>query len=177
MSDLLITRHARPADVPGLAVLINRSYRGQGSRRGWTNEAHLIDGSRIDEEFLRELLHAPYTRLWCCHQPGRGLVGCVCLMRPPGDTLHLSLLAVAPEAQAQGVGRHLLLLADEQARQLKCPLIHLTVLAERPDLLDWYTRHGYYSTGSAEPFPDTDRFGRPRQPLHLLTLERPVLVY
>ena len=175
MPDLLIIRPATPADVPGLAILINRAYRGAGSRRGWTTEADLFDGPRIDEAALRELFRTPFTRLWCCHEPARGLVGCICLTRPLGDALYISLLAVAPEAQALGVGRRLLLHADLRARQLRCVRLRMTVLAERPDLLDWYARRGYYPTGESETFPATERFGRPRQPLQLLTLEKPVL--
>lgn len=175
MPELLITRHARPADIPGLTVLINRSYRGAASRRGWTTEAELFDGPRINEAALRLLLRAPYTRLWCCHEPARGLVGCVCLTRPPGEVMEVSLLAVAPEEQALGVGRYLLLHADLQARHLRCTRLRLTVLAERPDLLAWYQRRGYRATGAAEPFPEAYvGAGRPRQPLHLLTLEKRV---
>ena len=173
MPDLLILRPATAADIPGLTVLINRSYRGESSRRGWTTEASLFDGPRTDEDALRALLRTPFTRLWCCHEHGRGLVGSVCLTRPLGDALFVSLLAVAPEAQAHGVGRRLLIHADLQARHLKCIRIRMTVLAERPDLLAWYARRGYYQTGEAEPFPTGGQFGQPRQPLQLLTLEKP----
>ncbi|MVN75026.1 GNAT family N-acetyltransferase [Hymenobacter sp. HMF4947] len=174
MADLLIIRPATPADIPGLTVLINRAYRGEGSRRGWTTEAHLFNGPRINEAALRILIRTPFTRLWCCHEPSRGLVGCICLTRPLGDALYVSLLAVSPEAQDLGVGRRLLLHADLQARQLRCIRIRMTVLAERPDLLDWYARRGYYQTGESEPFPAGEQLGQPRQPLLLLTLEKPV---
>lgn len=174
MPDLLITRPARPADVPGLTVLINRAYRGPASRRGWTTEADLFDGPRINEAALRILLRTPYTRLWCCHEPTLGLVGCVCLTRPPGEVMHVSLLAVAPEEQALGVGRYLLLHADLQARHLRCTRLRLTALAERPELIEWYLRRGYQPTGETEPFPAGAGAGQPRQPLHLLVLEKRV---
>ena len=172
---MLITRPAKPTDAPGLTVLINRAYRGQGSRRGWTTEADLFEGPRITEAALRDLLHAPYTRLWCCHQPAQGLVGCLCLTRPPGERLHLSLLAVAPEAQAHGVGRQLLQLAEQQARHLRCRYLEMTVLAQRPDLLAWYARRGYVATGVATPFGSEATGGQPRQLLSLLTLAKFVL--
>jgi len=174
MADLLIIRPATPTDIPGLTVLINRAYRGAASQQGWTTEAHLFDGPRINEAALRLLMRTPFTRLWCCHEPQRGLVGCVCLTRPLGDALYVSLLAVAPEAQVLGVGRRLLLHADLRARELKCIRIRMTVLAERPDLLDWYSRRGYYQTGEVEDFPAGLGAGQPRQPLQLLTLEKPV---
>lgn len=173
MADLLIIRPATPADIPGLTVLINRAYRGESSRRGWTTEAHLFNGPRINEAALRILMRTPFTRFWCCHEPARGLVGGICLTRPLGDALYISLLAVAPEAQALGVGRRLLLHADLEARRLKCVRLRMTVLAERPDLLAWYARRGYYQTGETEDFPGTGQFGQPLRPLQLLTLEKP----
>ena len=172
---MLITRPATPTDVPGLTVLINRAYRGQGSRRGWTTEAHLFDGPRITEAALRILMRAPYTRFWCCHEPAQGLVGCVCLTRPPGYLLHVSLLAVAPEAQAHGVGRQLLQLAEQQARHLRCRYVEMTVLAQRPDLLAWYGRRGYVATGASTPLVVEGGAGQPRQPLTLLALAKFVL--
>ncbi|MGI4874038.1 MAG: GNAT family N-acetyltransferase [Janthinobacterium lividum] len=171
---MLITRPATPTDVPGLTVLINRAYRGRAARGGWTTEAHLFHGPRITEDALRELFRAPYTRLWCCHEPAQGLVGCICLTRPPGDTLTISLLAVAPEAQAHGVGRQLLLHAEQQAQHLRCSHLEMSVLVERPDLLAWYARRGYSPTGAAEPFGTNSQFGHPRQLLYLLTLEKVV---
>lgn len=171
---MLITRPATPTDVPGLTVLINRAYRGRVARRGWTTEAHLFDGPRITEGALQELVRAPYTRLWCCHEPAQGLVGGMCLTRPPGERLYVSLLAVAPEAQAHGVGRQLLQLAEQQARHLRCRYLELTVLAQRPDLLAWYARRGYVAVGAAVPLVGKAG-GRPRQPLTLLTLAKFVL--
>ena len=46
------------------------------------------------------------------------------------------------------------------------------MLAARPERLAWYERRGYAPTGATEPFPTDARFGRPRQPLELLVLEK-----
>ena len=101
------------------------------------------------------------------------LLGCVYL-EPKGRRLYLGTLAVAPDAQARGVGRQLLAAAEDYARQHGCTTIKITVLSARPELLAWYERHGYMRTGVAEPFPDTTAFGRPRQPLTLLELTKAV---
>jgi ribosomal protein S18 acetylase RimI-like enzyme len=165
-------RAATAADAPALADLINRAYRSAPAQAGWTTEGHLLDGPRIDEATLLELLAAPAAVLLQAEIAGQ-LAGCVYL-EPQGQTLYLSMLAVAPEAQAHGLGRHLLAAAEAHARQAGCPRIRMSVLALRPELLAWYERQGYRRTGAREPFPDTTRFGRPRQPLTLLTLEKPV---
>jgi len=167
-----ILRPATAADAPALADLINRAYRSEPSQAGWTTEGHLLEGARIDEATLLELLAAAPAVLLHAEANGR-LAGCVYL-EPQGETLYLSMLAVAPEAQAHGLGRQLLTAAEAHARQAGCHRIKMSVLALRPELLAWYERQGYRRTGASEPFPATTRFGRPRQPLTLLALEKPV---
>ena len=45
-------RAATEADIPALVELVTCAYRGQASRAGWTTEAHLLDGPRIDPQVL-----------------------------------------------------------------------------------------------------------------------------
>jgi GNAT superfamily N-acetyltransferase len=165
-------RAATAADAPALAALINRAYRSEPAQAGWTTESHLMEGPRIDEGTLLAMLAAAPAVLLQAGLAGR-LAGCVYL-EPQGHTLYLSMLAVVPEAQAHGLGRWLLAAAEAHARQAGCHRIQMRVLALRPELLAWYERQGYCRTGGSEPFPATTRFGRPRQPLTLLTLEKPV---
>ena len=161
------------ADVPALAALINQAYRGEASPQSWTTEAHLLSGPRISEAQLREMLLTPGALLIKQVDAATSLTGCVYLQRP-GAGLYLSMLAVAPAAQAQGVGRQLLAAAEMYARQQGCVRIKISVLSARPELLAWYERHGYQRTGVAEPFPDTTAFGQPQQPLVLLELAKAV---
>jgi len=165
-------RAATAADAPALTDLINRAYRSAPTQAGWTTEGHLLEGPRIDEATLLEILAALPAVLLQAEIAGQ-LAGCVYL-EPQGETLYLSMLAVAPEAQTHGLGRQLLAAAEAHARQAGCHRIKMSVLALRPELLAWYERQGYRRTGASEPFPATTRFGRPRQPLTLLTLEKPV---
>jgi ribosomal protein S18 acetylase RimI-like enzyme len=164
------------ADAAALTSLINQAYRGPATPQAWTTEAHLLDGPRLGEGHVLEMVrltrdhHAALLK----YAAGNGSIqGCVYL-EPKGKRLYLSTLAVAPEAQAQGVGRQLLAAAEDYARQLGCTHVLLSVLAARPELLAWYERHGYQRTGESEAFPDTTEFGRPRQPLVLLKLEKQV---
>lgn len=164
---------ATPADVPALAALINQAYRGEASPQAWTTEAHLLDGPRLDEATLHEMLRAPKSLLLKHLDASANLIGCVYLQRQ-GSRLYLGTLAVAPAAQARGVGKQLLAHAHEYARQQGCSHLKATVLSARPELVAWYERHGYARTGGAEPFPETTCFGRPRQLLTLLVLEKEV---
>lgn len=170
---LLTLRPATAADVPALVALVNRAYRGEAARQGWTTEAHLLDGPRIDEAALHEMLAAPNAVILQAFSEAGGLVGCVYL-QPQAGRLYLGTLAVPPEAQAHGIGRHLLAEAERQARQRSCSHVKITVLGARPELVAWYERRGYALTGATEPFTADTRFGRPRQPLELLVLEKGV---
>jgi len=162
---------ATPADVPALVDLINRAYRSEAAQAGWTAEGHLLDGPRIDAETLRDMLAAPAAVLLITAPTPGQPTGCVYLERQ-GGALYLSMLAVAPEAQAHSLGRQLLRAAEAHAQARGCVKIKMSVLSVRAELLAWYERHGYRRTGASEPFPATTRFGRPRQPLTLLTLEK-----
>ena len=173
METTLAPTPATPADVPALTALINQAYRGKASHQAWTTEDHLLEGPRIDEAALYQMLQAPKATLLKYLDANDKLVGCLYMQRQ-GSRLYLGTLAVAPDAQARGVGRQLLAHADEHARQQGCSHLNITVLSARPELLVWYERHGYTRTGDAEPFPETLRFGRPRQLLTLLVLEKAV---
>ncbi|GAA4369372.1 GNAT family N-acetyltransferase [Hymenobacter saemangeumensis] len=174
MSTALTLTTATDADVPRLARFVNRAYRGEDARLGWTTEAHLLDGQRIDEAGVEEMLHLPRATFVLAQDAGGELLGCVHLRACP-EHLYLSMLAVDPARQGAGIGRFLLQSAEEHARQQGCPRIRMTVISVRQELLAYYQRQGYQPTGATEPFPTDTRFGIPRQPLELLVLEKEVI--
>lgn len=171
MSPTLRLAPATPADLPALEILVNQAYRGAASRQGWTTEADLLDGTRIDAAELRQLLHAPGATILTAHDEPGALVGCAYLQAQP-PLLYLGMLSVRPTLQGQGVGKQLLQAAEAHARQHDCHQIKITVISDRAELLAWYERHGYQRTGATEPFPTDPRFGVPRKPLVLLVLEK-----
>ena len=69
-------RPARDVDAPALHALIERAYRGEASRAGWTTEADLLDGQRTDAEEIAEILGDPARRLLTAWRDG-ALIGCV----------------------------------------------------------------------------------------------------
>jgi ribosomal protein S18 acetylase RimI-like enzyme len=164
---------ATEADVPALVALVNSAYRGDSARLGWTSEAHLLDGQRIDETALREMLHAPNAAILTCRTAAGELLGCF-HAQATGPRVSLSMLAVAPTGQGRGVGKALLEAAEAYGREHSCTLSKMTVISVRPELIAYYERRGYRLTGATEPFPTDTRFGIPRQPLTLLVLEKPL---
>lgn len=162
-------RLATPADVPALHALIERAYRGEAARGGWTHEADLLGGQRTDPQALAEMLADPAQAVLVTGDP---IAGCVALHRGEGHA-YLGMLTVAPEGQAQGLGRALLAAAESHAKGWGVERIEMTVIRQRAELIAWYKRRGYALTGETRPFPmDDPRFGLPRAPLEFVVLEK-----
>ena len=105
---------ATEQDIPALNHLVNSAYRGDSSRKGWTTEADLLDGIRTSEESLRTMIQNPNAMILKYEEAGQ-LLGCVYL-EMKGNDLYLGMLTVSPEAQAKGIGKHLLLAAEHIAQ-------------------------------------------------------------
>ena len=159
------------ADAPTINQLVNSAYRGEGSKQGWTTEADLLDGTRIDEAAVADLLTKPDTTI-LKYVEDNLILGCVEL-RKEKDKLYLGMLSVAPNTQGKGIGKKLLLAGEEHARSLGIRAMMMTVISVRKELIDWYVRHGYELTGERKPFvvPDT-RWGIPKQTLEFVVLEK-----
>lgn len=158
----LVSRIARPEDAPALAALVNSAYRGDSSRRGWTTEVDLVGGQRTDAATLRALLAAPGNVVLLLTVQGE-LHGCVLLQRKSERCAYLGMLTVRPDRQTGGLGKKLVELAESWvANTWKLPLIEMTVIQKRAELIAWYERRGYRNTGRREPFPYGDpTFGEP----------------
>jgi ribosomal protein S18 acetylase RimI-like enzyme len=157
--------HAGHADVTALVELVQSAYRGDASRAGWTSEADLLDGQRVDEPMLRDTLDRPDTTVLVVHD-GDELVGCCELQRPNDDGVaHLGMFAVQPGRQGGGLGRAVLGEAERVVRdEWHGTSLELEVVDVRESLMAWYERRGYVRTGRFEPFPYGDeRFGVPRR--------------
>ncbi len=161
------------SDASALNKLVNSAYRGNSSKQGWTTEADLLDGTRIDEAALLDLIQEPDTTI-LTYKELDILLGCVEL-RTDGGKLYLGMLSVQPDTQSKGIGKKLLAEAEIYAREHGCKKIYMTVISVRLELIDWYVRHGYKLTGEKKPFivPDS-RWGLPKQQLEFVVLEKPI---
>ena len=165
---------ASAADVAAIVDLVNSAYRGETSRAGWTTEADLLGGQRTDAAGVAGLIDAPDGVLLTLRS-GASLSACVHLEKRPGALCYLGMLTVRPDLQSAGIGRRLLAAAEEFARrEFGAATIEMTVIDVRTELIDWYRRRGYESTGEIRPFPYGDaRFGLPRRDdLRFLVLRR-----
>ena len=172
MSDLTFLT-ATTADVPLLVELVTSAYRGESSRSGWTTEADLLEGNRIVPEVLLADIARPRSRILLAERDGT-LLGCAHVAEEDGAG-YFGMFAVRPGLQGGGMGRAILAEAERVAGEdWALPLMRMTVIDLRVELIEWYERRGYRRTGQTRPFPATDpRFGLPlRDDLRFAVLEK-----
>ncbi len=159
-------------DYPAIVQLVNNAYRGEASKEGWTTEAWIVGGEkRTNENHLAGLLQQQGAVMLQVHSDGGDLLGCV-FLRHDEEGLYLGMLSVWPQLQTKGVGKTLMYLAEEHAHHLGVSRIYMHVITARTELLDWYYRRGYVSTGQFKAFPSDPEFGVALQPLEFVVLEK-----
>jgi GNAT superfamily N-acetyltransferase len=145
----------RPAtleDLPRLHPVVERAYRGDSARQGWTHEADLVSGDRTDIETLTGLLDGPSRLLIALD--GEAVLGCVNIAYRGDRLAYLGLLCVDPRLQTAGIGKQLLQAAEIAARDaFGADRIEMTVIDRRVELIAWYQRHGYAPSGETRAFP------------------------
>ena len=156
-------RTATAADVPALVTLVTSAYRGDSSRVGWTTEADLLDGARIDPLVLQADIARPHSRVVVVDGHD-GPLACAHVAIEDGQG-YFGMFAVAPPLQGRGTGDALLAECERIAREeWRLPGMRMTVIDVRDTLIAWYERRGYRRTGVHKPFPYGDlRFGQPRR--------------
>lgn len=161
-------RRATHADLEELHALVERAYRGDAAKTGWTHEADIIlEGQRTSHDILAATVDDDNERLLVAVEDGR-LIGCVQISDREYGTAYMGLLTVDPLLQAAGIGKKLMAAAEAMAMAaFEAHLIEMTVIAQRSELIAYYQRRGYRLTGERRPFPvDID------PPLTMVVLEK-----
>jgi ribosomal protein S18 acetylase RimI-like enzyme len=154
MPDTVTIRPALRDDLPAIHPIIERAYRGETARAGWTHEADLIiESPRTDIATLTAIVEDPNQRLLIA-DTGDGLLGCV-QVTSKGDSLaYLGLLCVDPTLQSGGLGKRLVTAAETCARDtFGARAMEMTVIDKRAELIAFYERRGYRNTGEKRDFP------------------------
>ena len=170
-------RTATVADIPAVVALVTSAYRGEASKVGWTTEANLIDGQRLDADMLRPEIERPDSHVLLGMLDGEIVASThVCSVRP--GTANVGLYAVRPGLQGGGLGKQMLVEAERVARQeWDVSELELTVIDIRDELVAFYERRGFVRTGEHLPLSYGDeRFGTPRVPDLRMEVMRKALV-
>ena len=166
-------RAADSRDIPVLVDLVTSAYRGDDSRVGWTTEADLLDGMRIDGERIQADLDRARSRIVIAERDG-DMLACAHVMDEDGAG-YFGMFAVRPNLQGAGLGKLMLAEAERIAREdWSLPAMRMTVIDIRDELIAFYERRGYRRTGIKKPFPYGDpRYGIPtRDDLRFEVLEK-----
>ncbi len=168
-------RAADHRDIPALVDLVTSAYRGDDSRAGWTTEADLLDGMRIDGERIQADLDRDRSRILIAERDGE-MLACAHVMDEDGAG-YFGMFAVRPNLQGAGLGKRMLAEAERVAHEdWALPVMRMTVIDIRDELIAFYERRGYRRTGIRKPFPYGDaRYGLPkRDDLRFEILEKPL---
>ena len=162
MTDLTF-RPATLADIDVLVMLVTSAYRGDASKQGWTTEADILGGQRIDPDVLRKDIERERSRIVIAEREAL-LLACVHVAEDDGAG-YLGMFSVKPDLQGGGVGKRLLAEAERIARdEWRLPAMRMTVIDIRDELIAFYERRGYRRTGITKPFPYGDeRYGIPKR--------------
>jgi ribosomal protein S18 acetylase RimI-like enzyme len=153
---------AKLKDIEKLVHLVESVYRGESSRSGWTTEADLLDGQRVDVSMLVDILKDSSSELFIYCDDGK-IQACVHLQRQ-GAVAHLGMLSVSTSLQGKSIGKKILGFCEEYSKkQWQAQKVLIEVLDGRPELLSWYERRGFRKTGNTIPFPEDNRFGIPKK--------------
>ena len=173
--DDLEFRNAGVGDIEAIVALVTSAYRGESSRAGWTTEADLLEGPRIDAGVLRGDIEREGSRVLLVERDGR-LLACAHVALD-GDAGYFGMFSVVPGLQGAGIGSRLLAECERiAAGEWQLPRMRMTVIDVRDALIAYYERRGYRRTGIHKPFPYGDeRFGIPlRDDLRFEVLEKPL---
>lgn len=167
---------ATSADVAAITALLNSAYRGESSKQGWTNEAHLIGGNqRTDEPSLQQVMNDTDSVVLKYLDKEQKIIGCVNLQLH-GSKIYLGMFSVSPQLQGLGIGKQLLNAAEEYAHSLQCTTIYMSVIDGREELINWYKRNGYTATGERKDFIEDAVSGNHLLPLAFIFLEKKIAV-
>ena len=106
-------RSATPADIDANVALVTSAYRGDVSRQGWTTEADLLDGQRVDADVLRLDIGRPRSRIVLAERQGI-LLACAHVAEEDGAG-YFGMFSVRPDLQGLGVNAIIL---DEMQHKL-----------------------------------------------------------
>jgi predicted N-acetyltransferase YhbS len=134
-------RLARTADTVALVHLINAAF---------IVEKDAIEGDRIDSEKVQALFA---TGQFFLLEDSSQLAGCI-YAEIKNRRGYLGLLAVQPDRQKRGLGRRLVVAAEDFLRQAGCEAADLRIVSARTELPAFYERLGYLPAGTA-PIPDS----------------------
>jgi len=150
-------RFALKSDAEEISRLVNCAYRPKLNNHGWTHEAELISGDRINAKQVEKLLCPQSLILVACLS--EKIIACVHIENS-ADHVYIGMLACEPNYQGQGIGKEMLFQAEQYSLiHFKSKSFKMKILSSRPELFDFYQRRGYKLSGEFEEFYSNEGVG------------------
>lgn len=159
----LTFRAATPADIETLVALVESAYRGDSSKQGWTTEADILGGRRTGADDVGACIDRTDSLVLIAEREDE-LLACAHIAIEDGAG-YFGMFSVSPTLQGGGIGKALMAEAERVVRdEWQLPVMRMTVIDIRDELIAFYERRGYVRTGIKKPFPYGDaRFGEPKR--------------
>jgi predicted N-acetyltransferase YhbS len=151
------TRFAAEKDIPALEKLVHEAYRGGKATVAWKNEHDVVAHERATADDIRSMLADKNAQIIVAESDDaeKRLIGSVLVERSTPERSMIGMLAVDPDWQNVGLGKHLVRVGEEHsATAFGSTIACMCVYNTRIGLLDWYKRLGYQPTGEVEELPD-----------------------
>jgi GNAT superfamily N-acetyltransferase len=132
-SDALQYRRADAGDEPGLKRCIDAAYAIYHDR---VSDLPDVSGG-LGEDIQNNLVFVALIHAQ--------IVGGIILV-PHAQHLHVANLAVSPDHMGHGIGRHLLAIAEDEAKGLGVSHMQLSTHVAMPENVTFYTRLGWQET-------------------------------
>ena len=161
-------------DIKEVILLINQAYRAEKKDNAWTTESHILDGIRVNENMMEEILKEKETKTYIVKSENK-IVGTI-QAKLEGENIHIGLFAVDTKSQASGIGKKLLEFAENSSSKLweKSTFI-MEVIFTRTELMEYYIRRGYQNTNSFIEFPKSEYWTpNTNEELKLLVLKKTI---
>jgi histone acetyltransferase (RNA polymerase elongator complex component) len=151
-----------PEQAGEITTLVNSVYRGEHAKKGWTTEADILEGIRISEQRVGEMINSENNAIILAVHKTK-TIGCVHLEKK-GIECWLGMLSVDVDYQTYGLGKILIEKSEAFARYIfKCDVMKMRVIGVRSELIAYYLRRGYSLSGEKEDFIiSEDTFGEPK---------------
>ncbi|TKI71063.1 GNAT family N-acetyltransferase [Sulfurimonas crateris] len=158
-------------DKEELEALINSCYRGESSRAGWTTEADILDGARVDRAMLENLLkNRDVCLLTLCK--GYEIVASICLTKEE-EKVKLGLIVVKASMQGMGIGKKIIEYAQEYAkREWSVISAEVEVISIRNELKEYYKRRGFVDTKKYTTLPNSSLWTSKVGEIKLLLMQK-----
>lgn len=152
-------RFAEQTDLPTLMDLVNRAF---------VVEKSFKYNDRLNPEQTQE--HFDRGRFFLAEYDGKPVGSIYLELR--GERAYFGLLAVDPARQGQGIGRRLISIVEQYAREQGAKFMDMAIVDLRTELPAFYERLGYKACGSGEIPPEV--IGPLRMPCRFIQYSRPL---